>query len=176
MHFPFRYVDKSNIYKISEISDSLSQIQFKGKIIRIEEKGQRKAKRLIAHFQDSSGTIELIWFKSIKWIKQNLSLDKEYIVFGKPSFYLKKASLVHPDLDVFDENSDDFKGLHGVYSTTEKLTSKGLNSRAISKLVKNLIPLIKNNIDENLSDEILEEYNLPKKTRFINKYSYFERS
>ena len=85
MHFPFRYVDKSNIYKISEISDSLSQIQFKGKIVRIEEKGQRKAKRLIAHFQDSSGTIELIWFKSIKWIKQNLSLDKEYIVFGKPS-------------------------------------------------------------------------------------------
>ena len=163
MHFPFRYVDKSNIYKISEISDSLSQIQFKGKIVRIEEKGQRKAKRLIAHFQDSSGTIELIWFKSIKWIKQNLSLDKEYIVFGKPSFYLKKASLVHPDLDVFDDNSDDFKGLHGVYSTTEKLTSKGLNSRAISKLVKNLIPLIKNNIDENLSDEILEEYNLPKK-------------
>ena len=163
MHFPFRYVDKSNIYKISEISDSLSQIQFKGKIVRIEEKGQRKAKRLIAHFQDSSGAIELIWFKSIKWIKQNLSLDKEYIVFGKPSFYLKKASLVHPDLDVFDENSDDFKGLHGVYSTTEKLTSKGLNSRAISKLVKNLIPLIKNNIDENLSDEILEEYNLPKK-------------
>ena len=163
MHFPFRYVDKSNIYKISEISDSLSQIQFKGKIVRIEEKGQRKAKRLIAHFQDSSGTIKLIWFKSIKWIKQNLSLDKEYIVFGKPSFYLKKASLVHPDLDVFDENSDDFKGLHGVYSTTEKLTSKGLNSRAISKLVKNLIPLIKNNIDENLSDEILEEYNLPRK-------------
>ena len=163
MHFPFRYVDKSNIYKISEISDSLSQIQFKGKIVRIEEKGQRKAKRLIAHFQDSSGTIELIWFKSIKWIKQNLSLDKEYIVFGKPSFYLKKASLVHPDLDVFDENSDDFKGLHGVYSTTEKLTSKGLNSRAISKLVKNLIPLIKNNIDENLSDEILEKYNLPRK-------------
>ena len=163
MHFPFRYVDKSNIYKISEISDSLSQIQFKGKIVRIEEKGQRKAKRLIAHFEDSSGAIELIWFKSIKWIKQNLSLEKEYIVFGKPSFYLKKASLVHPDLDVFDENSDDFKGLHGVYSTTEKLTSKGLNSRAISKLVKNLIPLIKNNIDENLSDEILEKYNLPRK-------------
>ena len=119
-------MDKSNIYKISEINDSLTQIQFKGKIIKVEEKGQKKSKRLIAHFKDSSGTIELIWFKSIRWIKQNLSLDKEYIVFGKPSFFANKPSMVHPELDVIDENSDDFKGLHGVYSSTEKLINKGL--------------------------------------------------
>ena len=163
MHFPFRYVDKSNIYKISEINDSMSQIQFRGKIIRIEEKGLKKSKRLIAYFQDSSGTIELIWFKSIKWIKQNLSLEKDYIVFGKPSFYSGKPSLVHPELDALDDNINDFKGLYGVYSSTEKLVNKGLNSRAISKLIKNLIPLIKNNIEENLSDEILEKFKLPKK-------------
>ena len=130
-HFPFRYVDKSNIYKISDINDSLTQIQFKGKIIRVEEKGQKKSKRLIAHFKDSSGTIELIWFKSIRWIKQNLSLDKEYIVFGKPSFFANKPSMVHPELDVIDETSDDFKGLHGVYSSTEKLINKGLNPSLI---------------------------------------------
>jgi len=163
MHFPFRYVDKSNIYKISEINDSMSQIQFRGKIIRIEEKGLKKSKRLIAYFQDSSGTIELIWFKSIKWIKQNLSLEKDYIVFGKPSFYSGKPSLVHPELDALDDNINDLKGLYGVYSSTEKLVNKGLNSRAISKLIKNLIPLIKNNIEENLSDEILEKFKLPKK-------------
>ena len=163
MHFPFRYVDKSNIYKISEINDSMSQIQFRGKIIRIEEKGIKKSKRLIAYFQDSSGTIELIWFKSIKWIKQNLSLEKDYIVFGKPSFYSGKPSLVHPELDAIDDNINDLKGLYGVYSSTEKLVNKGLNSRAISKLIKNLIPLIKNNIEENLSDEILEKFKLPKK-------------
>ena len=166
-HFPFRYVDKSNIYKISEIKDSLTQIQFKGKIIRIEEKGQKKSKRLIAHFKDSSGTIELIWFKSIRWIKQNLSLDKEYIVFGKPSFFANKPSMVHPELDVIDENSDDFKGLHGVYSSTEKLINKGLNSRAISKLVKNLIPIIENNIEENLSEEILNKFKLPDKEKAL---------
>ena len=163
MHFPFRYVDKSNIYKISEINDSMSQIQFRGKIIRIEEKGLKKSKRLIAYFQDSSGTIELIWFKSIKWIKQNLSLEKDYIVFGKPSFYSGKPSLVHPELDALEDNINDLKGLYGVYSSTEKLVNKGLNSRAISKLIKNLIPLIKNNIEENLSDEILEKFKLPKK-------------
>jgi len=163
LHFPFRYVDKSNIHLISQINDSFPHVQFRGRIKKIEEKGNKRSKRLIAYFQDSSGVIELIWFKSIRWIKQNLDLDKEYIVFGKPSFYSGKPNLVHPDLDIMDGVKEDFMGLHGVYSTTEKLINKGLNSRAISKLVKNLLPLLENNIEENLSDEILTKFKIPKK-------------
>jgi ATP-dependent DNA helicase RecG len=163
MHFPFRYIDRSNIHLINNIDENTPYIQFKGKIIRIEEKGLRKSKRLIAHLRDSSGDIELIWFKSVKWIKSSINLDKEYLVFGKPSFYAGKASLVHPDLDIVDDESKDFRGLHGVYSTTEKLINKGLTSRVISRLIKNLIPHIKNNIDESLSQEILNKYKLPEK-------------
>jgi len=163
LHFPFRYVDKSNIHLISQINDSFPYVQFRGRIKKIEEKGNKRSKRLIAYFQDSSGVIELIWFKSIRWIKQNLDLDKEYIVFGKPSFYSGKPNLVHPDLDIMDGVKEDFMGLHGVYSTTEKLINKGLNSRAISKLVKNLLPLLENNIEENLSDEVLTKFKIPKK-------------
>ena len=163
LHFPFRYVDKSNIHLISQINDSFPHVQFRGRIKKIEEKGNKRSKRLIAYFQDSSGVIELIWFKSIRWIKQNLDLNKEYIVFGKPSFYSGKPNLVHPDLDVMDGIKEDFMGLHGVYSTTEKLINKGLNSRAISKLVKNLLPLLENNIEENLSDEVLTKFKIPKK-------------
>ena len=163
LHFPFRYVDKSNIHLISQINDSFPHVQFRGRIKKIEEKGNKRSKRLIAYFQDSSGVIELIWFKSIRWIKQNLDLDKEYIVFGKPSFYSGKPNLVHPDLDIMDGVKEDFMGLHGVYSTTEKLINKGLNSRAISKLVKNLLPLLENNIEENLSDEVLTKFKIPKK-------------
>lgn len=163
MHFPFRYVDKSNIHLISNIDETLPYIQFKGKIVKLEEKGLKRSKRLIAYLRDSSGDIELIWFKSVKWIKANINLDKEYIVFGKPSFYSGKASLVHPDLDVVDEKVDDYRGLHGVYSTTEKLIHKGLNSRAISRLIKNLIPHLHNNIEESLSMEILNKYKLPNK-------------
>ena len=163
LHFPFRYVDKSNIHLISQINDSFPHVQFRGRIKKIEEKGNKRSKRLIAYFQDSSGVIELIWFKSIRWIKQNLDLDKEYIVFGKPSFFSGKPNLVHPDLDIMDGVKEDFMGLHGVYSTTEKLINKGLNSRAISKLVKNLLPLLENNIEENLSDEVLTKFKIPKK-------------
>ena len=163
MHFPFRYIDRSNIHLINNIDENMPYIQFKGKIIRIQEKGLRKSKRLIAHLRDSSGDIELIWFKSVKWIKSSINLDKEYLVFGKPSFYAGKASLVHPDLDIVDDESKDFRGLHGVYSTTEKLINKGLTSKVISRLIKNLIPHIKNNIDESLSQEILNKYKLPEK-------------
>ena len=163
MHFPFRYIDKSNIHLISDINEDMPYIQFKGKIIKLEEKGLRKSKRLIAHLRDSSGDIELIWFKSIKWIKSSINLDKEYLVFGKPTFYSGKASLVHPEIDVLDDESIDSRGLHGVYSTTEKLINKGLNSRAISRLIKNLIPHLENNIDESLSQEILNKYKLPNK-------------
>ena len=163
MHFPFRYIDKSNIHLISDINEDMPYIQFKGKIIKLEEKGLRKSKRLIAHLRDSSGDIELIWFKSVKWIKSSINLDKEYLVFGKPTFYSGKASLVHPEIDVLDDESIDSRGLHGVYSTTEKLINKGLNSRAISRLIKNLIPHLENNIDESLSQEILDKYKLPNK-------------
>mgnify|MGYP006085292867 FL=1 len=163
MHFPFRYIDKSNIHLISDINEDMPYIQFKGKIIKLEEKGLRKSKRLIAHLRDSSGDIELIWFKSVKWIKSSINLDKEYLVFGKPTFYSGKASLVHPELDILDDESIDSRGLHGVYSTTEKLINKGLNSRAISRLIKNLIPHLENNIDESLSQEILDKYKLPNK-------------
>jgi ATP-dependent DNA helicase RecG len=141
----------------------LAYVQFRGRIVRVEEKGLRRSKRLIAYLKDSSGEVELIWFKSIRWIKANIKQDKEYIVFGKPSFYSGKASLVHPDLDVVDENTNDYRGLHGVYSTTEKLINKGLNSRAISKIIKNLMPLLQNNIDENLSKELIEKYRFPSK-------------
>ena len=163
MHFPFRYVDKSNIHLISNINDTLAYVQFRGKIVRLEEKGLKRSKRLIAYLRDSSGEIELIWFKSIRWIKANIKLDKEYIVFGKPSFYSGRPSLVHPDLDIVDEKINDQRGLHGVYSTTEKLINKGLNSRVISRIIRNLIPLLQNNIDENLSKELIDKYRFPSK-------------
>ena len=163
MHYPFRYIDKSNIHLIRNVSEDISHIQFKGKIVRLEEKGLKRSKRLIAYFRDSSGEIELVWFKSIKWIKTSINLDKEYLVFGKPSSFGGKINLVHPDLDPVEGSIKDFRGLHGVYSTTEKLINRGLNSRAISKLVKNLIPFLSNAIEESLSNEILEKYKLPKK-------------
>ena len=160
-HFPFRYIDKSMIYKINDLSDDLPYIQLRGKIIKFEEKGKYKSKRLIAHFKDDSGIVELVWFKGIRWIKSGVKLDSDYIVFGKPSSFNGKFNIVHPELDFVDDSIKFSKALQPVYHSTELLNAKGLSSRAICKLTKNLLPQIINNLDENLSPHLILKLNLP---------------
>ena len=86
-HFPFRYVDKSKFYKISEINSDSLYVQLKGKIIHFQKVGKLRSERLVAILQDESGEIELVWFKGIKWVLEKLRLNEEYVVFGKPSVF-----------------------------------------------------------------------------------------
>ena len=167
-HFPFRYIDKSLIYNICDLSEDLPYIQLRGKIIKFEEKGKFRSKRLIAYFQDDTGIIELVWFKGARWIKSGIKLNSEYIVFGKPSAFNNKFNIVHPELDLLDDNVNFSPGLQAVYHSTELLNAKGLSSRAISKLVIALLPQIKNNLDENLSPDLIAKLNLPSREKAFN--------
>lgn len=167
-HFPFRYIDKSLIYNISDLSEDLPYIQLRGKIIKFEEKGKFKSKRLIAHFQDDTGIIELVWFKGARWIKSGVKLNSDYIVFGKPSAFNNKFNIVHPELDLLDDNVNFSPGLQAVYHSTELLNAKGLSSRAISKLVVTLLPHISNNLEENLSPDLIAKLNLPSREKAFN--------
>ena len=167
-HFPFRYIDKSLIYNICDLSEDLPYIQLRGKIIKFEEKGKFRSKRLIAYFQDDTGIIELVWFKGARWIKSGIKLNSEYIVFGKPSAFNNKFNIVHPELDLVDDNVNFSPGLQAVYHSTELLNAKGLSSRAISKLVIALLPQIKNNLDENLSPDLISKLNLPYREKAFN--------
>ena len=167
-YFPFRYIDKSKIYKISNLSSEMPYVQLKGKIIRFEDIGIGKTKRLVAHFQDESKILQLVWFKGIRWIKSSLKLNTEYLVFGKPSFFKNNLNIVHPEIDLWDDNNKKTSiGLQGVYHSSEKLSSKGLNSRGIQKLIKNLLPIIENDIEETLPEKLLHELKLPNKKRAI---------
>ena len=167
-YFPFRYIDKSKIYKISNLSSEMPYVQLKGKIIRFEDIGIGKTKRLVAHFQDDSKILQLVWFKGIRWIKSSLKLNTEYLVFGKPSFFKNNLNIVHPEVDLWDDNNKKTSiGLQGVYHSSEKLSSKGLNSRGIQKLIKNLLPIIENEIEETLPEKLLHELRLPNKKRAI---------
>ena len=150
------------------MSEDLPYIQLRGKIIKFEEKGKLKSKRLIAHFQDDTGIIELVWFKGARWIKSGVKLNSDYIVFGKPSSFNNKFNIVHPELDLLDTNINFSPGLQAVYNSTELLNAKGLSSRAISKLVIALLPQIKNNLDENLSPDLIAKLNLPSREKAFN--------
>lgn len=156
-HFPFRYVDKSKFYKISEINSDALYVQIKGKIIQLQKIGKPRSERLVAILQDDTGETELVWFKGVKWIIEKLKLNEEYVVFGKPAIFNNKFNFPHPEIEaVSTEKIDLGEQLQPFYPSTEKLKSKGLDSKGISKIMRNLLVQVKGSFPETLSAPILQ--------------------
>ena len=138
-HFPFRYVDRSKLYKISDVNDDSVYVQLKGKITNLNTIGEKRASRLVATFRDESGSIELVWFKGIKWINDALKPGVEYVLFGKPSEFNGKYNFVHPELElVASEPGPISVALQPFYNTTEKCKARFIDSKAILKFQKNV--------------------------------------
>lgn len=160
-YFPYKYIDRTKFYKSSEINTQMPYIQMKGVIHSFETVGKGSKERLTARFYDDSGSIELVWFRSIKWQKENLKLNKEYIVFGKPSEFNGRINIVHPEMETEEENRLKPAGLfQGYYITTEKMKSRFLNSKAIHKLQLTLINLAKGKVKETLPEQLIQKLKL----------------
>ncbi len=163
-YYPFRYIDKSKIYKIKEINTTNSYIQLKGKISNVRQIGQQRAKRLTAVFSDDTGSIELVWFRGIKWIKDKLVGNKDFIVFGKPALFNNKYNIPHPEIEFEDQEEDKLgETLQPFYNSTEKLKAKGLGNKAIGKLTKNLMLKATDILRETLPEEIIQKLKLSSK-------------
>lgn len=158
-YFPFRYIDRSQYHKVKDLPYLDSYAQLRGRIIHIGESSMGRMKKLTAKFQDETGIIELVWFQGINWIKPTLKIGAEYQIFGKAKVYGTMWNIPHPELtewkDVLLKT-----GLQPVYSTTEKLSSKGLHSKGIEKLTSQLILQIKGKIPETLTSDLLREHRL----------------
>jgi ATP-dependent DNA helicase RecG len=160
-YFPFKYIDRTKFYSISEIHAQMPYIQVKGKIRTMETVGKGSKERLSAKFYDNTGSIELVWFRSIKWQKENLKLNTEYIVFGKPVEFGGKINVVHPDLETEAEKQLKPAGLfQGYYNTSENMKKKFLNSKTINKLQLTLMQLAKGKIKETLPKLLVEKLKL----------------
>ena len=118
-------------------------------------------------FKDETGIIELVWFKGISWVRSGVKLHTDYIVFGKPSAFKGAFNIVHPEMDMQEENQQFTTGLQAVYHSTELLNAKGLSSRAIGKLTKALLPLLKNHLEETLSAPLVDKLNLPTRVQAL---------
>ena len=136
-HFPFRYIDRSRIWRISELrDDSLTYVQLQVRITGFRHVGAGAKKRFVATVADATGTAELVWFKGIGWIEKRLEQGREYIVFGRPAFFGGVLSLVHPEVEsVLDQKNRFHSSVQGVYSTTEKLSNAQLGTKAIHSLM-----------------------------------------
>lgn len=159
-YVPFRYVDKSRIYTISQLIDNGSQMQVKGRFSHFTTEGEGRKKRLVAIFSDGTGWMEVIWFANTTYFGKTYENDKEYVLFGKPILYKGTWSMAHPEIEVFDHSKPP-KGNVGIYSLTESLRKKGLSSKFFRTVVENALqhPEFKK-IKETLPREILSAYHL----------------
>ncbi len=161
--FPYRYIDRSRVYSISEIDSSMAYIQLRGRIIRTSTAGTGKGARLIATLRDDSGTIDLVFFKGVKWIQDKLSPNREYIVFGKPSLFNGGWNMVHPELDPVGESGASSwpSTLIGIYSSTDKLRNNGISIKVFARLQQTLQQKIAGAVQETLPQEVLSSQKLP---------------
>ncbi|MBD9092668.1 MAG: ATP-dependent DNA helicase RecG [Bacteroides oleiciplenus] len=159
-YFPYKYVDRSRIYYIHEIDGTMPYIQLKGKILSFETIGEGRQRRLVAHFSDNTGVVDLVWFQGIKFLIGKYKINQEYIVFGKPSVFNGRINIAHPDIDNASELKLSTMGLQPYYNTSDKMKRNSLNSHAIEKMMSAVVQQLREPLPETLSPAILAEHHL----------------
>jgi ATP-dependent DNA helicase RecG len=168
-HYPHRYEDRTRFFFIKEVNEEMPYVQIKGKITNKSVVGAGFKKRLVADFEDQSGEMELIWFQGINWVNEKIKTGVDYVVFGKPSKYGKKYSLAHPEIEPLTTGNEKDGTLHPVYPLTERLRSKHIDSKTLSRLMQDLLAIAADKIRETLPSRLLTEHKfLSKRESLIN--------
>ena len=167
-YFPFRYIDRSQIHKVRQISDDTVYYQLVGTVSNMQCIGAPRVTRITATFTDDTGSIELVWFKGLKWIKNRFQPGKKYLIFGMACVFNNRFNFTHPDVE--DYNPDDMlvgEALQGVYNTTEKMKNAGLGTKQLAKIIKTCVLQVWNMIPEVLPQSlILHDKLLPRKEAY----------
>lgn len=158
--FPYKHIDRSRLYRISELTADMPFVQVKGHILSFEEAGEGRKRRLIAHFTDGSGLMDLVWFNAFKYITSNVKLDKDYIVFGRPNVYGGRISVSHPDIDNVDDLVLNRMNMQPYYTVTEKMRKAGITSKEMGRLVSALFERMEGTVPETLPPYIMERLHL----------------
>jgi len=150
-HYPYKYVDRSRFYYLHEITDNMPFVQVKGQILKFEKIGEGRNQRLSAIFTDGKGTIELVWFKGVKFVLEKYKTGIEYVIFGKPTAFNGRYNIVHPEIDLVSQlPPSEIMGWQPFYNTTDKMKSGFLNSKTIQKIIFPLLQNLKNGVPESL--------------------------
>ena len=160
-YFPYKYVDRSRLYYIHEIDGNMPYIQLRGKVLSFETVGEGRQRRLVGHFSDGTGVVDLVWFQGLKFVMGKYKANEEYIVFGKPTVFNGRINIAHPDIDPAAELTLSAMGLQPYYNTTERMKRTNMTSHALEKLMKNLFTALQHEcLDETLSPSLIEAHHL----------------
>jgi len=159
--FPHRYIDRTKYYKINSLQRSNADVQIIGKITNLKEVSQKRGKRLVATFQDDTGSMELVWFKGQKWIKESIKINKPVVIFGKTNWFNGKFSMPHPEMEPLEAHQKNLRsGMQAVYPSTEKLSTRGITNRVINKIMQQLFLETKGRFTETLTKKQLKDLQL----------------
>ena len=172
-HFPYKYVDRSRIYRISEISGDMPFVQIRGRMLGYDEyaMGARK-KRIVGHFSDGHGVVDLVWFQGAQYIYKNYPIGKELIVFGRPPVYGGRYQFAHPDIDDASQLQFSDMGMQPYYMTTERMKKAGINSRAMEKMTKTLVTKLPETLPETLPPYITGPLHLISRLEALRQIHY----
>ncbi|UKK53996.1 ATP-dependent DNA helicase RecG [Prevotella sp. E2-28] len=172
-YYPYKYVDRSKVYTVHELTGDMPFVQVVGRILSFEtfEMGPRK-ERVVAHFSDGTGIMDLVWFNGGKYAKQNYKIGTKYLVFGRPGVFNNRIQVQHPDIDLAEKVELSAMGLQPYYNTTEKMKKSGLNSRAIEKLTKTLVGVLKDPLPETIPDFITTPLHLMSRDQALRNLHY----
>ncbi|MEI6410797.1 MAG: ATP-dependent DNA helicase RecG [Bacteroidota bacterium] len=176
-HYPFRYVDRTKFHSIRDLQTEGEQVQLRGILRRMEMLGEGRAKRLTATLRDETGVIELVWFQAINWLEKSLVVGKEYIVFGRINEFNGRFNITHPEMEeVVPDQDQKPRIFEPVYSTTDKLTQKGLDSKGLRKIMRVLLDTLRTpDLPELLPDYLLEAYRLMPRWDALQKIHFPEQ-
>lgn len=170
-HYPFRHEDRSRFYKVSELQPDLPYVQLIGEFKSFKIIGVGRKSRLVGVFADETGSIEMVWFKGVQWIKKNLTIGVKYVAFGKATLFNGKFNIAHPEIEIQTEKNTRGGYLQPIYHTSEKMKKKGLDSKFISKIMKVLLVEAVNYIHETLPQHLLNQFKLiDKKTAVVSMH------
>ncbi|MEB2783583.1 ATP-dependent DNA helicase RecG [Algoriphagus persicinus] len=171
-HYPFRYEDRTKFFKIRELHSDMESVQIIAKIRKVELVGMGNKKRLVAHVADETGEMEMTWFKGIAWVQKNIAPGAAYVFLGKPAQFGRKWSIAHPEMEPLTTANEKRNNFQPIYSTTEKLRARFLDSKGISKIMEQLVQVCFPHIQESLSAEILRQYQLIEKKEAIRQIHF----
>ena len=173
-YYPYKHVDRSRLYDIGELNGDMPFVQVKGHILSFETfKMSARKERVVAHFTDGTGKVmDLTWFNGGKYAKQSYKIGTEYVIFGRPNVFNGRINVTHPDIDAADKLELSAMGMQPYYNTTEKMKKSGLNSRAIERLTKSLIDIIKDPLPETIPDFITNRLHLMSRNESLRKIHY----
>ena len=172
-YYPYKYVDRSKVYTVHELTGDMPFVQVVGRILSFEtfEMGPRK-ERVVAHFTDGTGIMDLVWFNGGKYAKQTYKIGTKYLIFGRPGVFNNRIQVQHPDIDLAEKVELSAMGMQPYYNTTEKMKKAGMNSRAVERLVKTLLSVLKDPLPETIPDFITTPLHLMSRDQALRNLHY----